>query len=309
MIGTSRTYAGVDGGGTKTAFVAVDERGTELARIVTPTSNPAIIGFERSADVLIGGFAELAAAAGTSLPFDGAWIGLSGFDRPGDRERLTPHLAESVREIQLTNDAELVLASLPEGIGIVVIAGTGSISIGRNAVGDKTRAGGWGHIFGDEGSAWGLSVETLRAIACWVDGRGPETSLVEKVMTHWELTDPFGIITRTYDPATTKKDIAQLARLTVQAYAEGDDVAREIVEQQASLLARQVLAVANRLGFTEAIPLAMTGGLLLHGDAYRERLLAIIAEDRPLSVIRRVTDPALSAAQSFIARSEGVHTA
>lgn len=305
MTSGSDVFVGVDGGGTKTITVAVDANGKELARHTASTSNPAVIGFDKCIEVLTTSIRTVAADAGTHLPLAGGWLGLSGFDRPGDREHIAPGLQEVVTNPDLSNDGELVLAELPGRIGVAVISGTGSIAIGRNTSGERARVGGWGHIFGDEGSGWALGKEALRAISEQIDGRGKETMLTKLVMNAWELGDPTQIVTRAYAPETKKRDIAKLSSLTIRASWEGDEVANQIIATETEKLASQVLAVADKLGFHGEIPLAMSGGLLLHVLSYRTALREAIERHRPLSTFALVLDPAYSAAQAIAFEATG----
>ncbi|MGB3307620.1 MAG: BadF/BadG/BcrA/BcrD ATPase family protein [Thermomicrobiales bacterium] len=299
----SQYFVGVDGGGTKTEIVAVDAAGTEVARHTGPTSNPAVVGFAQCLEVLTTGIRKVANDAGAGLPFAGGWIGLAGFDRPGDRERIAPGLAGLIESPSLSNDGELILAGLPGRTGVAVIAGTGSIAIGRNACGERARAGGWGHIFGDEGSGWALGKAALRAIAAQIDGRGPETQLTELVMQEWNLQEPNEIVTRAYGFTDFKPEIAKLSSLTIRASWERDPVAIRIVEQETEQLAAQVIAVADRLRFDQDIPLAMSGGLLLHVLTYRTALLDAIRRHRSLGTVALVLHPALAAAKAAASES------
>jgi N-acetylglucosamine kinase-like BadF-type ATPase len=297
----ARVFAGIDGGGTKTVTVLVDESGTEINRHISGTSNPAVIGFDACIEVLVGSMRAVAAESGTQLPLTGGWIGLAGFDRPGDRQRIAPALHGAITNPILGNDGELVLAELPERLGVAVIAGTGSIAFGRNAAGQRGRAGGWGHIFGDEGSGWALGTEGLRAIAEHIDGLGPATALTALVQEAWSLDDPSQIVSRAYDPATGKREIAALSSLVIEAGCNDDEVANHIIGTEAGKLANQVIAVARRLGFTDALPLSMSGGLLLHVPMYRTALRAAIQRQQPIGTLSLVLDPALSAARAIAA--------
>jgi N-acetylglucosamine kinase-like BadF-type ATPase len=295
----ARVFVGIDGGGTKTVTVLVDESGTEITRHLSGTSNPAVIGFDACIEVLIGSIRTVAAESETNLPLTGGWIGLAGFDRPGDRQRIAPALHGAITDLILSNDGELVLAELPERLGVAVIAGTGSIAFGRNATGQRERAGGWGHIFGDEGSGWALGKEGLRAIAEHIDGLGPATALTALVQEAWSLDDPSQVVSRAYDPATGKREIAVLSSLVIEAGCNDDEVANHIIGTEAGKLANQVVAVARRLGFTDALPLAMSGGLLLYVPMYRTRLRDAIQRQQPIGTLSLVLDPALSAAQAI----------
>src|SRR5699024_6898744 len=255
-------FAGIDGGGTKTAIVVVDIDGNVVARRTTTTSNSAVIGHERAGNTLHELLESTAAECGHDLPFAAAWFGLSGSDRPEDHRLLRPRVEDLAQSVTMTNDAELALGGLPDRIGVAIVAGTGSICFGQNAAGGRERAGGWGHIFSDEGSGYGIAVDALRAFAAARDGAGPETSLTSRMMDYWDIEDPFTIITRIYDQETTKGDIASMARLVVDAAEAGDEVAREILERGARSLVSFAAAVARRLELGPELAIACVGGML-----------------------------------------------
>lgn len=298
MTEGERFFAGIDGGGTKTMVVIVDETGRECARLRTTSSNQAAVGTEAALATLRQVLHGAAEAAGTKLPFERAWFGLSGFDRAEDRARMEPSLRQLARSLAMTNDARLVLAGLPGGIGIALIAGTGSIAYGADPTGHAARAGGWGSLMGDEGSGWRLGRDALAAIAQATDGRGPATALTERILSHWQLTDPYDLIPRVYDPRTSKADIAALAGI-VFAAADGDDgVARGIVDEAARDLAAMAVAVAANLRFPGAIPFAVAGGLLLYRDDFRQRIRDLIGAHIPIALPTEIDDPALAAARA-----------
>lgn len=294
-------YIGIDGGGTKTTTVVVDAAGHELARHTGPTSNPAVIGFDATNRVLLEGLRAVRSELESSEPFAAGWIGLAGVDRPGDRERLETALATELAETRITNDGDLILAGLGAAAGIGIVAGTGSIVMGRGRNDERVRAGGWGHIIGDEGSGWHFGVAALKAIAASVDGYGEEPPFTTELLVAWGLTDPRQIITRTYAPETSKRDIARFASFTIRAAEAGFGPSRDAVTHGARVLATQVHAVATRLGFTGSTPLnlALAGGLLLNVPYYRDLVLAEIARHHPIGSATPVDDPALAAAQEI----------
>ncbi len=296
---SSPLFAGVDGGGTKTAIVVVDAEGNEVARSSTTTSNAAVIGHDRAAATLRDLIESTAASAGATLPFQAVWCGLSGSDRPEDQRRLRPHIEDLAVDLQMTNDAELAIGGLPDRVGVAMVSGTGSIAFGCNAEGQRARAGGWGHIFSDEGSGYDLARKALKAFAAETDGFGKPTSLTPRLMEYWEITDPFSIINRVYDPATTKGDIAALSRLVVEEADKGDEVAREIITTSATDLARFGRAVATRLGLGPKLALALVGGTLTNVASFREHVIDDLSRDWDISSVELVTDPALTAARSL----------
>src|SRR5258707_496529 len=81
---------------------------------------------------------------------------------------------------------------------LAVVAGTGSIALGRDARGATARSGGWGHLIGDEGSGYDIGRSCLQAVTRAADGRGPPTTLVDLLAHTWGLNSPTEIIGRVY---------------------------------------------------------------------------------------------------------------
>jgi glucosamine kinase len=292
--------AAVDGGGSKTVAVVVDAQGRELGRATAGSSNATVVGTEHAANHVRHAVADAVRLAGAVLPLRSIWIGLSGIDRPGMREQLHPLLRSLSVDIRLTNDAELIYGALDGGVGVVLIAGTGSIAIGRDSTGATARAGGWGHVMGDEGSGYDLGRRALQAAARAADGRGPETRLLDAFMHHWRIDLPLAMIERVYK-SSDKSDIAVLASLVLGAARDGDTVARQIVADAAGELAKAAIAANDRLTFSEnQLPLALTGGLMTGEPDYRAMVLRRIRNRRPVGQVRVVDDPALTAARGLL---------
>jgi N-acetylglucosamine kinase-like BadF-type ATPase len=295
--------AGVDGGGSKTLAVVTDQSGRERGRATAGSSNYTVVGGDEAAAQITRAVTEAVRKAGGKLPLRSAWVGLSGVDRPGAREQLAPLLQPLAGELRLTNDAELISGALPNRVGVVLIAGTGSIALGRNGDGKTARAGGWGHLIGDEGSGYDLGRRAISAAAQAADGRGPETALLDAVLRHWQLDDPMAMIGRVYG-SFDKAEIAALSSLVFAAARDGDLVAREIVATAASELATAVIAVTDRLRFPDGtLALALAGGLLTGEASYRDLVLRRVRRQRRVAQHHVVADPALSAARSLTGAS------
>jgi len=297
----SRSYAiGVDGGGSKTLAVVVDAQGNERGRGIAGSANYATVGIDQAVRQIHSAVEEAARAASCSLPLSAAWLGLAGIDRPGDNEILLPHLHSVAEFILLTNDAELVLSALDDAVGIALIAGTGSIALGRDAHGIVTRTGGWGYIIGDEGSGYDIGRRCLQAVSRAVDGRGQMTALVGLLLQHWNLTDASDIIGKVY-PDPGKAAIASLSALVFRAARAADEIASEIVQSAADELALAAVAVRNTLDFPgEEVSLALGGGLLLHEADFRAQVLRGIGKELSIRQVVLVEEPALSAARAAI---------
>src|SRR5579885_1021012 len=314
---SSSYYLGVDGGGSKTLAIIVDAQGKQRGQGLSGSSNYAAVGLSQAVAHIGSAAEEAAREAGCTLPLHAAWLGLAGIDRQDDCDTLLPHLRSLAGAIHLTNDAELLLSALDNAVGVALIAGTGSIALARNAEGSIKRAGGWGHILGDEGSGYDIGRRALQAATRAADGRDPATALLALIMQHWNLTSPDGLIDKVYH-AADKADIAQVATLVFAAARSGDSTAREIIQQAAQELALAAITAGANVGpTTEAnvgptardcpyddpagpLPVALGGGLLLHEEDFRAQVLDAIRERRAVGQIALVTQPALSAARAAI---------
>ena len=114
------------------------------------------------------------------VQFEAACFGMSG--GPDDKEALLAEILPA-RKLVITHDGVIALSGATAGgPGIVTIAGTGSLCFGRNARGQAARAGGWGYIFGDEGGAFDIVRQALRAALRFEEGWGPPTALLDALM-------------------------------------------------------------------------------------------------------------------------------
>ncbi len=293
---------GLDGGGSKTLALLADASGNVLGRGTAGSSNYQNIGPEAAWAALDEAIAAASAAAGIAAAVPTAvCLGLAGVDRAEDRELFESWAAVRFggAPVVIANDAELVLAAgTPDGWGIALISGTGSIVFGRNRSGQLARAGGWGHIMGDEGSGYAIGAAALRAILWAFDGRGPETALAASVLAHWSLASPTDLVGQVYREHSSTAEIAGLAALVDQAASDGDEVARTILARAGRELAVTVEAVARRLDMATGAPLpcALAGGAIVRGRSLRAAFLVAAADvGLWLEPITPVSEPAQGA--------------
>lgn len=278
-----RLLLGIDGGGSHTRARLASLDGTALA---TGTAGPSAVsahGFDGAQRSILEAVRAALKAAGlreADATFEAACLGLSGVDRPPEREVMASWARAALApRVEVVNDIELVLAAgTPNGWGVALIAGTGSIGLGRAPGGRRARAGGWGYVIGDEGSGYDLATRALNAASRAVDGRGAPTRLLADILDFWQLPDWAGVIPRVYRSGLHPADFAALAPRVTAAAAAGDAVALEIVRQASHALAEVAAAVARALDLGDApVPLALAGGLLTGDAPYREAVLAALA--------------------------------
>jgi N-acetylglucosamine kinase-like BadF-type ATPase len=211
-----------------------------------------------------------------------ACLGLAGAGRDDDRRVIEEWAARAglADRIEVTTDVALLLAAgTPEGWGLALVAGTGSIAHGRTADGRTARAGGWGPLLGDEGSGYWLVMSALCAASRAADGRGPPTQLLGRLLGRLGLAEPQQLVRCLHRPEWDRPALAALAPVVFEAAEAGDGVASQLVEEGARELALAGAAVARQLGLGPgAVPLALAGGAFLAQLGYRERVLKGLAD-------------------------------
>jgi N-acetylmuramic acid 6-phosphate etherase len=292
---------GIDGGGTRTlALLARRDTGEVIGRGRAGASNLRAVGAEAGLRALEESIGRAFAEAGVPrAKVASICLGLAGVDRPGEPEVVRSWVARAgiAGKALATNDATLLLAAgTPEGWGLAVIAGTGSIAYVRKPDGTVGRAGGWGGLLGDEGSAYSIALRAMRAACRSHDGVGPSTKLTDALVRRMNLSGPTDFIPAVAGGAWDRTAIAGLAPLVLELAADGDGVAAGIVRTEAEELARTAARAAVANGLPATLPVALAGGVFTGSESYRERFLAELSrlgiEARP---VRMVAEPAQGA--------------
>ncbi len=278
---------GVDGGGTSTAAWLADADGHVLGRGLGGPSNIKAIGAEAARAGLEGAIRAAFEDAGRDpSPIAAACLGLAGFDRPEDKgwlEQWASGMPWAGRSI-FVNDGDLVIAAgTPGGWGVGVIAGTGSIAVGRGPDGRSARSGGWGYLIGDEGSGYAVALAGLRRVARLADGRAPGRSgsdpLTARLCEALGIDGPSGMVGAVYREGRDRARIAALAPAVVAAAGEDPAIVDEILGPAGRELARMVDAAARGIGAGPVpLPLAMAGSFLLNSPVVSAAMLRWLAE-------------------------------
>ena len=276
---TNTLVLGIDGGGTKILawLAAKDGDPAPVGVGLGGPGNFQAVGVEAAlANLDAAVDAAFADAAVEPGPVAAAVLGLAGSSRETNRKILADWAAgrQLAQRFRVVSDAlPIIAAGSPDGWGLGLISGTGSFCFGQTADGRSARSGGWGYLFGDEGSAYAMAVAGLRAAVKAADGRGPQTLLLQNFLKHLELAVPDDLVLSVYARAGDRAKIASLAQVVTEAAAAGDAVAQAIVDDGARELAVMVQAVARTLNLHSAdFPLALTGGVLCANTALRSIL-------------------------------------
>lgn len=243
---------GLDGGGSKTMGVMINEKGQLLARASGESSNIQAIGAERLAENLSLLVQELVSKAGcTAAEIDHLYAGLAGAGRPADRETISSLVSSRrlAKNHTVDTDAAAALAgAFGGGPGVIVIAGTGSICFGKDEKGVLYRCGGWGFKLGDEGSGYYIAQQALIAALKDLDGRGPKTALRSLFEKRYQLESIDLIISQIYSDKIDRTELASNAPDVFAAAEEGDQAALEVIEKAGREIGKLVAGAAKRMG-------------------------------------------------------------
>ncbi|HXP35815.1 MAG TPA: N-acetylmuramic acid 6-phosphate etherase [Chthoniobacterales bacterium] len=267
---------GVEGGGTKTSWVLVERAESEL-RVLDQGKRPPANFRLATPDQLRSMFGEL------PKEINRAGIFLAGCGTEEDRQSLTRLCAEiwPQAKVVVGSDRDSGLAAaLGHGDGIVVNAGSGSSITGRR---DKRieNAGGWGHILGDAGGGYFLSLQALRLILREYDLQRGEVQFTTKVLRALSLNNLDELVR--WAQTADKMEVAMLTPVVFEAAAGGDARVMEIIEEGARVLCEYTEAVATRLHVL-APKVVLLGGLFqrdsIYNHAFRRRLKKTLPDAR-----------------------------
>ncbi|MBV8895090.1 MAG: hypothetical protein JO051_01155 [Acidobacteriaceae bacterium] len=260
-----RLYLGIDGGQSSTKALIADEHGRILGHGSGGPCNH-VSGPERrekffaAVGASVNEACQRAGLPSSSVEFAAACLGFSGGSE--DKEVYVRDAIRSTK-YKVTHDAEIALSGATEAQpGIIVIAGTGSIAFGRNGAAKSARAGGWGYIFGDEGGAFDLVRQALRAALKYEEGWGPETTLRERLLSTTGAPSANELMHRFYTHEFPRSRVAGFAALVTDAAIAGDRAAKSIIRTAAAQLAQLARGVHESLFEKSAlVPVCYIGGV------------------------------------------------
>ncbi len=300
---------GIDGGGSKTHAVIADADGAVRGFATSGPANWEVVGLRGAGESLREAAARALQAAGAEMgDVAAAALGLAGIDWDSDVPRMTAEVEQLglSSPAEVTNDSFIALrAGTADGVGVVVIAGTGAISAGRSREGRTYRTLGQGAEFGDTGSASDVSDAALLAVANAYTGRGPATELTELLCTLHGCRSAAELLER----ASRGDERSRSAAPTVLRSAEsGDEVARGIVRWAGRELGESAVLAARKLGMTETeFDLVLAGGLFRGESALLLETLAgcVHAEAPGARLVQLDTAPVAGAALRALDMADG----
>jgi len=291
---------GIEGGGTKTTWVLMDQDGKNLAQGALGPGNFYSIGLK--------GMRSLFRQIRSALPSEPERIGICLAGCTG--EEIRARVLNLARSIFPRDSAIVVGEDTESGFwaahgaadGILIIAGTGSNVVGRRK-GRILKAGGWGFLLGDPGSAYDVAILALRQIYSTYDQTGQESPLAKSCLRHAGAASLPDLVSFVYEKPG-KEYVASFAQVVFSEAEKGNREAKEILRAASSSLALTAKGALKRLGLrSEAI--ALTGGLFEKSERYvrlfRQSLKALGIEN-PVFVCR--TPGHVGAARFAMGRKE-----
>lgn len=293
-------YLGVDGGGTKTQVALMNEAREVVGEGTAGPSNPLRVGVETAVSNIIKATNQATDLAGVMrVDIAAATFGLAGVRRADLKQRIKASFTNQlrVRKTEVITDAEIALFATTLGKpGLVVIAGTGSVCLGKNEKGKMAIAGGWGPLAGDEGGGVGIAQSALHAVAKASDGRGISTTLTKRASEYFRAAGPENLIVAIYSPQVDNSRIAGFAKFVVEAAQKGDAVATNILEEAGSELGLAACAVIEKLGLKRhKVPIGCVGSVFKAGDILTRPMIDTIHTIAPKAFL---TEPAMPPAHA-----------
>lgn len=301
---------GIDGGGTKTeAILGVLGGDGTIRPLGRGTAGPANLQSRTAGDAWQQCLAAIDSAIEDCCPDDQQHVrfhletepfstGLFAMAGAGSESHADAFMQQIIASCRVagptvTHDARpLVGGATHADCGIALIAGTGSFAYCRTADGTEDRCGGWGYLYGDEGSGYSLGIAGLRAAVMAHDGRTKPTELLcgfrdwlgESVIPRW-LTE-----LRTWD----RDQIAGAAKIVCQCASGGDETAIGIIDQAADALAQHLTTLWTRQFCGKASDIVLAGGLLVGNEFLRAKVidsfLAAGCKTGAVTVVKRSSD-------------------
>ncbi len=279
---------GIDGGQTSTTAAICDLSGRLLGTGRAGAANhvwePG--GAARARSAVTTSVRRAARAAGIRKPrFEAAFLGLTGSTSSG-RTADAVRGCVSAKRLRVDNDQVSALASVTAGKpGIVVIAGTGTITYGENPRGESTSASGWGWLLGDEGSGFWIAKQAIATACRAMDGRGEPTSLTDALLAATRASGLWDLHFLIYSEKLDRSQVAALAALVPEVAADGDTAARRILREAGRELGLAAGMVAKRLKMQRGrVTVGMVGGVFRGSGAVRVSFRREVRKHAPKAV-------------------------
>lgn len=303
----ARYVLGIDGGATKTLAAVLDLEQQVLHLGHGGPSNEDAVGTRLAVKAVLDATDEALERAGIAQPeLATAVLAVAGTDT----DSIDRHLHDTRPDGWIVvNDVVGAWATATGALpGVGVISGTGSNVFGVGLVGADLRpwrAGGWGHLLGDEGSGYWLGVQSLVAALHDRDGSGPPTALSDASLQFFGSSSLQALAASVYTTPLAKGEVAAFAIETARLASAGDAVARELYARAAAHLGEQIRAVIANTGLTGSFPVGLIGSAFLAGEVFVSPLVDAVHAFAPEADIFPVEMPPVGGSLLLAARACG----
>ncbi|HBU84516.1 MAG TPA: N-acetylglucosamine kinase [Paenibacillus sp.] len=310
-----RVYVGVDGGGTNTDAAIISEFGEILARLRGGPTNPHSVPPEQALSELQRVLEQLFnLVSDLSTNCEGICLGMSGVDTIQERQLIADavnnYMKNSNRHksdacpVWVVSEGEIALmASLGHTHGVLCISGTGSIVYGFTLEGERYRAGGWGHLLGDEGSGYRIGQRALQVVMQSYDGVLPPTGLTPLLIKKLNLREISELKARVYQSDWGKTETASIARLAIEAAESGDEATRALIIEEAGQLAITAKALIARHPEFATTQIVLSGSLFRYAALFRNTFIQKLSGYyKELDFVYREDAPAPAVGAAQLAR-------
>jgi N-acetylglucosamine kinase-like BadF-type ATPase len=287
MGASARYVMGIDGGATKTLAAVLDLESHALHLAHGGPSNEDAVGAKAAVDALLGvaeqaieraeiGRDELAAAV----------IAVAGTDTGAIAKQVGAARSEDWIVVNDVVGAWAAATGAEPGIGAISGTGSNVFGVGRpdgpdGWLGRPWRAGGWGHLLGDEGSGYWLGIQSIKAALRDREASGPATALSHAAVEFFDAPSVEALAAHVYAKPLTKSEIAAFATETSKVAERGDAVARELYARGARELGEQIAAVIHQTGLSGVFPVGLIGSAFKAGAVFVEPLTRAVHEHAP----------------------------
>lgn len=280
----------LEGGGSKTILQVLSQAGeimplvkdgVQTDRVEATGSNIHAVGADGIRHVLSALLENVSLAKGDQiialknlLPRAHLVAGMAGAALPQIQATLVSLVAEQgiPREhIQLMSDADMALDLIPDE-GVILIAGTGSICLGKKQE-TRFRVGGLGRVLGDEGSGYSIGLQVIKAALAEEYGWGPSTRLTAACKEFFHVTELKTLIPLVTSGALSSSKVASLTPLVFTHAATHDLIAEQILDQAAAHLG-DLLATELSLSGLSHCEVHLWGGVFKnsHAEAFIQKI-------------------------------------
>ena len=291
----------IDGGGSRTRSLLIDRQGHLITQAESGPSNHLLVAgdvVKRSLSKSIDQVFKTSHLNHGDVACVSAGLAGVDFDGAGAFEMET--LFHDLGFPSTVVNGDMVIGhagALRLKPGVVALAGTGSVVLGIGTQGERVKVGGWGPVYGDEGSAYRIGQMSLRAAAKMVDGRGPKTALTEALLGALGLKEFKETISRVYVEEMQPREIAALTPVAYQVAEVGDEVARNIFLCAGKELAESVEAAIRLLKLDQSDVLVSYQGAVLEScSLLRQQFVETLNHDMPkASIVPPAFEPVIGA--------------